>query len=169
MAFLVSNYNIHGVDEDTLSSIEDIVKYYDVLTLYYELMGSDKLQRFSRERKIYQNLLDRFKDAKRQRIAEAQEAKAEAERLRIIDKPIESVAQMFKEAENEASIDESIESAVQMFDNAEIEAARTASQAVVNQSSYFKFGQFFKSMWSKFTESKLGQMFNFVKSYFFQN
>ena len=92
----------------------------------------------------------------------------EASRSRMdADESIESAVRMFEEAESEVTENEAIKSAVRMFEEAESEAAEAASQVVARESYYSKFGQFFKSMWSKFTDSRLGRTLRFVKSYFF--
>jgi hypothetical protein len=158
VTFLTSACNIN-LDDNTLSSIKDIVKYYDTFVTVHDLLegicdvGLDR-QQLVRARDIYQNLLE---DAECKRI----------------DESIESAAQMFDDAEikaqREATINDAMEASAKIFDVAEIEADKATSQAIVSHSSYSKFGQFFKLMWSKFTESKLGRTLNLVRSYFFQH
>ena len=169
VTYLVSTHNVH-LDDNTVSSIKNIIKYYDVFIRVNDLLEDIcdldlNKQQLVKERSVYQNLLDQ--NAERQRIVEAE--KAETEHLRIIDESIKSVAQMFNDAEIEVTVNDAMEASAKMFDDAEIEADKAASQAIVSQSSYFKFGQFLKSMWSKFTESRLGRTLNLVRSYFFQN
>ena len=128
--------------------------------------------------------------------AEKEAAKAEAERQRIAQEKaiaaeneiIESATQMFEEAEREAMENEAIESATQMFEEAEKEAAKAeaerqriaqekaereaaqaASQVIARESYYSKFGQFFKSMWSRFTDSRLGRFLKTIGQTLFSN
>jgi len=62
-----------------------------------------------------------------------------------------------------------LEEADKKFKDRSVEAAETTTQVIANESYYSKFGQFFESIWSRFTESRLGRTLKFVKSYFFGN
>ncbi|MBO7642278.1 MAG: hypothetical protein J6S86_03900 [Alphaproteobacteria bacterium] len=176
VAGMVSIHNIH-LDNNTLSSIRDIIEYHDTFIKVHDLLdgildtGLDR-QQLLEERNVYQNLLD---STERRRIAAEDEA-------------IESAAQMFEEAEREAMENEAIESATQMFEEAEKEAAeaeaerqriaqekaereeaQAASQVISRESYYSKFGQFFKSMWSRFTDSRWGRFLKNIGQTLFSN
>lgn len=168
VADMVSIHNIH-LDNDTLSSIRHIIEYHNAFIKVHDLLdgildtGLDR-QQLLEERNVYQNLLD---STERQRTAAEDEA-------------IESAVQMFEEAEKEAAEaeaerqkiaaeDEAIESATQMFEEAEREVAQAASQVIARESYYSKFGQFFKSMWSRFTDSRLGRFLKTIEQTLFSN
>ena len=176
VAGMVSIHNIH-LDNNTLSSIRDIIEYHDTFIKVHDLLdgildtGLDR-QQLLEERNLYQNLLD---STERRRIAAEDEA-------------IESATQMFEEAERKAMENEAIESATQMFEEAEKEAAKAeaerqriaqekaereaaqaASQVIARESYYSKFGQFFKSMWSRFTDSRLGRFLKTIGQTLFSN
>lgn len=176
VAGMVSIHNIH-LDNNTLSSIRDIIEYHDTFIKVHDLLdgildtGLDR-QQLLEKRNVYQNLLD---STERRRIAAEDEA-------------IESAAQMFEEAEREAMENEAIESATQMFEEAEKEAAKAeaerqriaqekaeredaqaASQVISRESYYSKFGQFFKSMWSRFTDSRWGRFLKNIGQTLFSN
>ena len=68
-----------------------------------------------------------------------------------------------------AAEDEAIESATQMFEEAEREAAQAASQVVARESYYSKFGQFFKSIWSRFANSRFSQVLKNIGQTLFSN
>ena len=118
---------------------------------------------------------ERAAEAERQRIAE--EKAAEAERLRIAEEET-AEAERLRIAEEEAAEAERLRIAKERAAEAkrqriaeekaaETEVAEAASQVVARESYYSRFGQFFESMWSKFTDSRLGRTLRFVNSYFF--
>ncbi len=166
VAGMVSIHNIH-LDNNTLSSIRDIIEYHNTFIKVHDLLdgildtGLDR-QQLLEERNVYQNLLD----------------STERRRTAAEDEAIESAVQMFEEAEKEAAEaerqkiaaeDEAIESATQMFEEAEREVAQAASQVVARESYYSKFGQFFKSMWSRFTDSRWGRFLKNIGQTLFSN
>ena len=54
-------------------------------------------------------------------------------------------------------------------EKAEREIAQAASQVIARESYYSKFGQFFKSMWSRFTDSRLGRFLKTIGQTLFSN
>ena len=76
---------------------------------------------------------------------------------------------LLSERQKIAAEDEAIESATQMFEEAEREAAQAASQVVARESYYSKFGQFFKSIWSRFANSRFSQVLKNIGQTLFSN
>ena len=156
VAGMVSIHNIH-LDNNTLSSIRDIIEYHDTFIKVHDLLdgildtGLDR-QQLLEERNVYQNLLD---STERRRIAAEDEA-------------IESAIQMFEEAEKEAAEAEAERQRIAQ-EKAEREAAQAASQVIARESYYSKFGQFFKSMWSRFTDSRWGRFLKNIGQTLFSN
>ena len=157
IAVLRTNNGNVLVGNDTLSSLEGIIKCLDCLIDLDGIIdvGLNKEQ-LLRKKHLNQKLLNNL-------------TKPKAVHPRIIDESMEAAAQMFEEAEQLRVIDESIESAAQMFEEAENETAQAMSQVVASESYYFKFEQFFKSMWYRFTESRLGRVFKGINQFFFKN
>ena len=72
------------------------------------------------------------------------------------------------EAEKEAAKAEAERQRIAQ-EKAEREAAQAASQVIARESYYSKFGQFFKSMWSRFTDSRLGRFLKIIGQTLFSN
>lgn len=144
---------LSGINRDLEYNKEEIssVRKEKMKELNSEIASIDKLvnsfgfdsmkDQLLRKKHFCQSVLDKLKVAERRKITKA-------EHLRAIDEAIESATQMFEEA-------------------AEREAAQATSQVIARESYYSKFGQFFKSMWSRFTDSRLGRTLKYIESYFF--
>ncbi|MBO7537334.1 MAG: leucine-rich repeat domain-containing protein [Alphaproteobacteria bacterium] len=104
------------------------------------------------------------KEIKEERILKNKEELAKLQR----EKAIESATQMFEEAEKEAAKAEAERQRIAQ-EKAEREAAQAASQVISRESYYSKFGQFFKSMWSRFTDSRWGRFLKNIGQTLFSN
>ena len=164
---------LSGTNQDLEYNEEEIssVRKEKMEELNSEIASIDKLvnsfgfdnmkEQLLRKKRFCQSILDKLKVADRQKITKAKH-------LRVIDEAIESATQMFEEAEKEAAKAEAERQRIAQ-EKAEREAAQAASQVIARESYYSKFGQFFKSMWSRFTDSRLGRFLKTIGQTLFSN